>query len=106
MQFLKTIFWVILAVLIAIFATANWKDVSLVLWSDLRLAVRLPVLLAVTFALGFVPTMLFYRARLWNLKKKLGLSERNLAQSPHTPPPPAAPPRTPVAEPKSPFEAY
>ena len=105
MQFLKTIFWVILAVLVAIFATANWHDTFLDLWGDLRMAVKLPVLLALTFALGFVPTMLYYRTKVWRLQKKLGLTERNIAQSPVTPPPPTARPRTPIAEPKSPFEA-
>lgn len=105
MQFLKTIFWVILAVAIAIFATANWHDTFIDLWGDLRMAIKLPVLLALVFAISFFPTMFYYRAKVWRLQKKLGLSERNIAQAPVTPPPPSALPRTPIAEPKSPFEA-
>ena len=105
MQFLKTIFWVIVAVAIAIFATANCHDTFIDLWGDLRMAIKLPVLLGLVFAISFFPTMFYYRAKVWRLQKKLGLTERNLAQAPVTPPPPATPPRTPVAEPKSPFEA-
>jgi lipopolysaccharide assembly protein A len=105
MQFLKTIFWVILAVGIAIFATANWHDVMVDLWGDLRMAIKLPILLALVFGLGFLPTMFYYRARLWRLRRRLELTERNVAQAPVTPRPPAAPQRTPPPQSSSPFEA-
>jgi len=102
MQLLKTIFWVILAVIIAIFATANWHDVMVDLWGDLRMAIKLPVLLFLTFLLGFLPTLFYYRAKVWNLRRKVELSERNIAQAPVTP----APPRVPTQpQPPSPFEA-
>ena len=32
MQFLKTLFWVLLAVFIALFASRNWSDATLNLW--------------------------------------------------------------------------
>ncbi|WP_265570236.1 hypothetical protein [Sphingomicrobium nitratireducens] len=105
MQFLKTLFWVLLAVVIAIFATANWHDVMVDLWGDLRMAIKLPLLLAITFALGFVPTLLYYRTKVWSLNKRIGLTERNLAQSPLTPPPPTVQRRTPTPQSSSPFEA-
>ena len=36
MQFLKTLFWVVLAVSLAIFATRNWRDVTIDLWGARR----------------------------------------------------------------------
>ena len=35
MQFLKTLFWMVFAVSIAIFATRNWRDVTIDLWGPL-----------------------------------------------------------------------
>ena len=36
MQFLKTVFWVLLAVLVALFAVRNWGDVTLNLWGYIQ----------------------------------------------------------------------
>ena len=71
MQFLKTLFWVILAVVLVLFAHANWNVVTVNLWGGLQADVKLPVLVIFAFLLGFVPTLLVYRARLWNLKRRL-----------------------------------
>ena len=35
MQFLKTLFWVLLAVIIVLFASRNWFDVEVKLWGDI-----------------------------------------------------------------------
>jgi uncharacterized integral membrane protein len=71
MQFLKTLFWVILAVLLVLFARGNWKVVTIDLWGGLQADVKLPVLVLLAFLIGFVPTFLIYRARLWALKRRL-----------------------------------
>jgi uncharacterized integral membrane protein len=71
MQFLKTLFWVILAVVLVLFASANWNIVTLELWGDLQADVKLPVLVIGAFLLGFVPTLVIYRARIWSLKRRL-----------------------------------
>ena len=71
MQFLKTLFWVILAVVLVLFAHANWNVVTVNLWGGLQADVKLPVLVIFAFLLGFVPTLLIYRARLWTLKRRL-----------------------------------
>jgi len=52
MQFLKTVFWVLLAVLVALFAVRNWGDVTLNLWGDIQADVKIPILLLVAVALG------------------------------------------------------
>lgn len=76
MQFLKTIFWVILAVGAVLFARENWEPVEITLWSGLIAEVKLPFLLLVVFLIGFLPTYLFYRGRMWTLKRQIGRPER------------------------------
>jgi len=71
MQFLKTLFWVMLAVVLVLFARANWNIVTLDLWGNLQADVKLPVLVIGAFLLGFVPTLVVYRARIWSLKRRL-----------------------------------
>ena len=77
MQFLKTLFWVLIAVLIALFASRNWSDITLNLWGDIQADVKLPVLLICMFLLGFLPTWLILRARIWSLRRRLDAVERN-----------------------------
>ena len=71
MQFLKTLFWVLLAVFIALFASRNWFDVTLNLWGDIQIDIKVPVLMAAMFLLGFLPTFVLHRARLWTVRRRL-----------------------------------
>ena len=90
MQFLKTLFWVLLAVFIALFASRNWSDVTLNLWGDIQVDIKIPVLLAMMFLLGFLPTLLIERARLWAMRRRIEAQERQAAAAPTTPAPVAA----------------
>jgi putative membrane protein len=76
MQFLKTLFWVVLAVVLVLFARENWVPVEVKLWSGLIAEVKLPFLVLVFFLLGFLPTYLIYRGRLWTLRRQLTRPER------------------------------
>jgi uncharacterized integral membrane protein len=96
MQFLKTLFWVVLAVVAVLLAKANWFAVELRLWGGLVADAKLPILLLLAFLLGFLPTMLFYRARIWSLKRRMEPLERNAVAIPAAP---AAAPAAPVAPP-------
>ena len=71
MQFLKTLFWVILAVVLVLFARANWDTVTIDLWGGLQADVKLPVLLLLAFLIGFLPTFIIYRTRVWGLKRRI-----------------------------------
>ena len=71
MQFLKTLFWVMLAVVLVLFARANWNVVTLELWGNLQADVKLPVLVLFAFLIGFLPTFLIYRGRIWSLRRRL-----------------------------------
>ena len=94
MQFLKTLFWVVLAIILVLFARNNWEAVTLNLWGGLQADVKKPVLVLASFLLGFLPTFLIYRARLWSLRRRYEPLERNLVAAPPAPPRPAAPART------------
>ena len=86
MNFLRTLFWVVVAVSLAIFANRNWNDVTLTLWGDIQADVKLPVLLLLTFLIGFLPPYFLMRSRIWSLKRKLVLAERPAAVTPPTAP--------------------
>jgi uncharacterized integral membrane protein len=90
MQFLKTLFWVLIAVVLALFASRNWSDVTLSLWGDIQADIKLPVLLLIVFLLGFLPTWLILRARLWSHGRRIDAMERNRLAS--------LPSETPVSE--------
>ncbi len=87
MQFLKTLFWIALTVVLVLFAKANWNAVTLKLWGGLEADVKLPVLVLFAFLLGFLPTFIIYRARLWGLKRRLEPAGRHVSVAP----PPAVP---------------
>jgi uncharacterized integral membrane protein len=88
MQFLKTLFWVALAIVLVLFARENWVPVDVKLWSGLVAEVKLPFLVALVFLLGFLPTYLFYRGRMWTLRRQLSRPERvSVANQPVAPRP-------------------
>ena len=79
MRFLSTLFWVLLAVLVALFASRNWNDVTLNLWGDIQADIKIPVLLLIAFLIGWLPTWLILRARIWSLNRRIEALDRNRA---------------------------
>ena len=73
MQFLKTLLWILIAVLVAIVASNNWRDVTIDLWSNLQADIKIPVLLLAMFLLGWLPTWLVMRGKLWHLKRRIAV---------------------------------
>jgi putative membrane protein len=71
MQFLKTLFWVVLTVILVLWAKANWFNVELKLWGGLVADVKLPVVIFTAFFLGLVPTLVVHYARIWSLKRRM-----------------------------------
>jgi putative membrane protein len=76
MQFLKVLFWCLLAFVAAIFTIGNWATVPIHLWAGLIADVNLPLLLLVTFLVGLLPTMLYYSTIRWRLRNRLSTHER------------------------------
>lgn len=81
MQFLKTVFWVLIAVVVALFARSNWSDVTLNLWGDIQADIKIPILLLLFFLIGLVPTWLIMRAKLWTCRRRLDAMERTRAST-------------------------
>ena len=105
MQFLKTLFWVVLAVVMVLFARDNWHAVPVNLWAGLVADIKLPILVLIAWLIGLVPTLIVYRARIWSLKRRLDTQNPSNA-GPNVVPNPvptpvrrsSAPGETPLAE--------
>jgi uncharacterized integral membrane protein len=77
MQFLKTVFWAIVAAVAALFCWVNWNSVTVNLWNEIQADIKLPILLLIAFLLGFLPTWLIMRARIWSHRRRIEAIERN-----------------------------
>lgn len=77
MQFLKTVFWAIVAAVAALFCWVNWTSVTVNLWNQIQADIKLPILLLIAFLLGFLPTWLIMRARIWSHRRRIEAMERN-----------------------------
>jgi lipopolysaccharide assembly protein A len=71
MNFLKTLFWVILLVGLVVFAINNWEPVTVALWGGLRLDTKLPVLVIGSFFIGFLPLYVWHRGTHWRMKRRV-----------------------------------
>ncbi len=89
MQFLRTAFWVVIAVALAFFCMANYVPVTVRLWGDLVMETKLPVLLIGAFLLGALPFWVMARATRWRLKRRLDNTERALVAATAAPAPTA-----------------
>lgn len=88
MQFIKTAFWVIVAVAIALFSKANWVVaptysgyIPVKLWGDIIVETRLPILIVFAFLLGLVPMWIFACVTRWRMRRRLASAERALASA-------------------------
>jgi uncharacterized integral membrane protein len=81
MQFLKILFGIALGFVLGLWAWINWQTVTVQLWGGLAADVNLPFLVLIVFLIGFLPTFLLYRARMWSLRRKLENAERNVAMA-------------------------
>jgi putative membrane protein len=75
MQFLKILFWCLLAFLAAIFTIGNWTTVQIKLWGGLVAEVNLPLLLLVMFLLGLLPMLLYHQVVRWRLRQRLSAAQ-------------------------------
>jgi lipopolysaccharide assembly protein A len=111
---LRTIIWVLAGFGFLIFAIYNWQPVELTLWQNLVLETKVPVLVLLAFALGFVPLYAFHLSVKWGLNRRVRTLENSLRHTalsrqheplPHAAPATAAPVDTPVEKPgKTPAE--
>lgn len=79
MQFLKTLFWALLVGVVVAFSLNNMTMVPVRLWGSVVADVNLPLLLIVTFLLGFLPAYLALATTRWRMRQRLAATERALA---------------------------
>lgn len=107
MQIIRTIIWVLLLVALLLFSVANWDPtVTVRIWQGLVVDTKIPAIVIVSFAIGFVPMWLFYRGSKWQSKRKIASLQNAVRTAEATPiqTPPAAhttAPTTMAAEPDS-----
>ncbi|MEO9468982.1 hypothetical protein [Parasphingorhabdus sp.] len=100
MQFIKTLFWVILAVILVVFAVNNWSPTSVLIWQDVRIDTKLPVLVIGAFLLGFFPLWIVHRTARWRMTRRIKTLEAAARPAPSPSPAPApTAAATPKAEP-------
>ncbi|SIO03264.1 hypothetical protein SAMN02745824_2703 [Parasphingorhabdus marina DSM 22363] len=105
MQFIKTLFWVILAVILVVFAANNWSPTSVLVWQDIRVDTKLPVLVIGAFLLGFLPMWILHRTMKWRMSRRIKTLEAAARPAPSPAPvatqtPDGTPaPKAPVAKP-------
>jgi uncharacterized integral membrane protein len=81
MQFLKTLFWIFLTVIAVAFAFKNWTSAEVLLWGNIVVEVKLPILLFAAFLLGLVPMFILHRATRWRLRRRLEHAQRALGDT-------------------------
>jgi uncharacterized integral membrane protein len=81
MQFLKTLFWVVLAAVATIFAYRNWSPVSVNLWGGIVADIKLPVLMLASLLLGFLPLFVLHRVTRWRMRRRLETARRELEEA-------------------------
>lgn len=85
MQFLKTLFWVMIAVIAVIFSYRNWTPVTIHLWGGLEADIKLPILMLIAFLVGFLPWYILHKATRWRLHRRLDAAQRALSEARGTP---------------------
>jgi len=75
MQIVRTVLWVLLAVVLVLFAINNWQTVEVRIWNSLILETRLAALTIAAFLLGLVPMWLLHRTVRWRLNRRIATLE-------------------------------
>ena len=72
MQIVRTVVWVLLLVGLLLFSIANWDPtVTVRIWEGIVVDTKIPAIVIVSFAIGFVPMWLYHRASKWRMQRKV-----------------------------------
>ena len=91
MQFLRTAFWVVLAVAIALFCKANNRPTEIKIWGDIVWETRIWFPMLIAFLAGVLPFWIMARTTRWRMKRRLENTERALVAATATAAPAALP---------------
>lgn len=85
MQIVRTVIWVLLLVGLLLFSIANWTDVTVKIWQGIVVDTKIPAIVIVSFAIGFVPMWLYHRASKWRMHRKFASLENAARTAAATP---------------------
>ncbi|WP_052768975.1 hypothetical protein [Aurantiacibacter marinus] len=92
MSIVRTVIWVLLLVGLLLFSIANWDPtVTVRIWEGIVVDTKIPAIVIVSFAIGFLPMWLYHRASKWGMQRKIASLEnaaRTAAATPVAPPQP------------------
>ena len=71
MQIIRTIAWVLLALVLLVFSFNNWDPVEIKIWENLVLETKKPALVIIAFLAGLVPIWLLYTGMRWRLNRRI-----------------------------------
>lgn len=86
MQIIRTIIWVLLLAALLLFSVVNWDPtVTVRIWQGLVVDTKIPAIVVVSFAIGFFPMWLYYRASKWQSARKIASLESAMRTAAATP---------------------
>ena len=80
MQAIRTIVWVVIAIILTMFAVFNAQPVTIVLWPGKYADMPLSLLIIFVFLLGFLPPFLLNLGNRWRLGRRINQQEQTIAQ--------------------------
>ena len=99
MQSMRTLIWVLFAVLLTLFAVINSQRVEVAVWPGTVAELPLSILIISVFLIGFLPPYLVNLTNRWRLQRKIKQQDDTIAMlrpAPAAPTPPAPVIETPV----------
>ncbi len=86
MQIVRTVIWVLLLVALLLFSITNWDPtVTVRIWDGIVVDTKIPAIVIVSFAIGFIPMWLYHRASKWRLTRKIASLENAARTAASTP---------------------
>ncbi len=86
MSIVRTVIWVLLLVGLLLFSIANWDPtVTVRIWEGIVVDTKIPAIVIVSFAIGFLPMWLFHRASKWGMQRKVASLENAARTAAATP---------------------
>ncbi len=90
METVRTALWVLMAVLLTLFAVANFDEVQVWVFPGYRADTYVSIVVLISFLLGFLPPYLVNKTNSWRMHRKLKQQDETIALLRPTPAPASA----------------
>ena len=101
MQSMRTLIWVLFAVLLTLFAVINSQRVEVAVWPGTVAELPLSILIITVFLIGFLPPYLVNLTNRWRLQRKIKQQDDTIAML--RPAPAPTPPAPAIETPATPL---